>query len=130
MKLGKQGHLVQMIFTHVLKKKKTKIVLSEQQANILRETLDTSIIPQIWKKANTPIFKKWDKSVISNYRPISLTSLVGQVFEYLIANHIYDHLERYTLINGFQFMKGKSCLFFCKFIRKSAMLLTKTITMM
>ena len=40
---------------------------------IYSNILSTSIYPDIWKLANvTPIFKKGDKQLITNYRPISL----------------------------------------------------------
>ena len=40
---------------------------------IFTNILTTSIYPTIWKLANvTPVFKKGDKQLIKNYRPISL----------------------------------------------------------
>ncbi len=66
-----------------------------------------------WKVANvTPILKKGDKSATSNYRPISLTSVVGKMLESIIARGIWGHLKKHNLIHDSQhgFMKGKSCL--------------------
>ena len=40
---------------------------------IYKNILSTSVFPDIWKLANvTPIFKKEDKQLVKNYRPISL----------------------------------------------------------
>ena len=53
----------------------------------------------MWKLANvTPIFKKGDKQLIKNYRPISLLPICGKVFEKIIFNNLYNHLTRYNLI--------------------------------
>ena len=53
----------------------------------------------MWKLANvTPIFKKGDKQLIKNYRPISLLPICGKAFEKLIFNNLYNHLTRYNLI--------------------------------
>ena len=39
----------------------------------------------IWKLANvTPVFKKDDKQLITNYRPISLLPVCGEIFEKII----------------------------------------------
>ena len=57
---------------------------------IFRNILLTSIYPDIWKLANvTPIFKKCDKQLIKNYRPISLLLICGKVFENIIFNNLY-----------------------------------------
>ena len=99
------------IFPRVLKE--ARDVVSEPLANIFRKSLDTGVVPSIWKKANVvPIFKKGDKTDMSNYRPISLTSVVGKLFESIIAKNIRDHLDKHNLIKGSQhdFVKGKSCL--------------------
>jgi hypothetical protein len=48
-------------------------------------SLSKSEFPTQWKIASVlPLFKKGDKSLISNYRPISLLSAVGKVFERIV----------------------------------------------
>ena len=49
---------------------------------IFGNILSTDTYPDIWKFANvTPIFKKGDKQLIENYRPISLLPLCGKILE-------------------------------------------------
>ena len=44
---------------------------------IFNESLESSEIPDEWKKGKiTAFFKKGSKKVASNYRPVSLTSIV------------------------------------------------------
>ena len=48
----------------------------------------------MWKLANViPIFKKGDKQLIKNYRPISLLPICGKMFE-----KIYNYLNGNNLI--------------------------------
>ena len=64
-------------------------------SNILR----TSCFPSMWKLANvTPVFKKNDKQLIKNYRPISLLPLLSKIFEKILFNKIYEHLTKNNLI--------------------------------
>jgi len=76
-------------------------------------SLNTGIVPQDWKDANvTPLHKKGSKDKPENYRPVSLTSIVGKMLESIIKDHITEHLDRFNLIESSQhgFTKGKSCL--------------------
>ena len=42
-----------------------------------------------------PVFKNVGKrSTAKNYRPVSLLSVVSKVFEKLVNNRIFDHLEK------------------------------------
>ena len=82
-------------------------------AMIFQSSLDSSVVPEGWKQANVvPIFKKGQKSKAGNYRPVSLTSQVGKIFESIIRDAINKHFDTYDLINDSQhgFSKGKSCL--------------------
>ena len=99
------------VYPRVLKE--CKEVISEALVSVFRKSLDSSKVPLMWRQANVvPIFKKGDKSLTANYRPVSLTSIVGKILESVIARNIRNHLERHNLINESQhgFTKGKSCL--------------------
>ena len=48
---------------------------------------DSGKIPSVWKNAYvTALHKKEDKSMASNYRPISLTCILAKVFEKILRN--------------------------------------------
>ena len=46
----------------------------------------------------TPIFKKDDKQLINNYRPISLLPICGKILENIIFNNLYTYLHTNNLI--------------------------------
>ena len=56
------------------------------------------------------LFKKGDKSLISNYRPISLLSAVDKVFERIVFKEVFNHLISNNLLYKFQsgFIPGHS----------------------
>jgi len=64
---------------------------------IYRKSLESGIVPGDWKKANvTPIFKKGDKSLSSNYSPVILTSQVCKVLE----EYVMEHIKHTTLLKN------------------------------
>ena len=66
---------------------------------IFSNILSTSIYPDLWKLANvTPIFKKGDKQLIKNYRPISLLPICGKILEKIIFSNLYNYLHLNGLI--------------------------------
>lgn len=70
-------------------------------------------IPQDWKEAVVvAIHKGGSKSSPSNYRPVSLTSVILKCLEKIIRNRICEHLIANNLIGAEQhgFVKKKSCL--------------------
>ena len=62
-------------------------------------------IPNEWKKAEIrPIYKrKGKKTEASNYRPVSLTSVIGKVFEKIVKNKLCNHLTENKLLSKHQF---------------------------
>ena len=79
---------------------------------IFDNILKTGIFPDQWKEANvTPVHKKNDKQMISNYRPISLLPILAKVFERIIFKNLYNYLIHNNLITKNQsgFRPGDSC---------------------
>ena len=71
---GSDGISCQMLF-----------ICDETVVLIFRNILETSIYPDVWKLTNvTPIFKKGNKQLIRNYRPISLLPICGKIFEKIV----------------------------------------------
>jgi hypothetical protein len=58
-------------------------------ARLLEITLNNATIPSGWKKAIVvPIYKGGDRLVVTNYRPISLTSVVCKQMEHVIGGYL------------------------------------------
>ena len=65
------------------------------------------------KKANVvPVHKKGDKQVLKTYRPVSLLSICGKIFERLIYNNLFEYFIENDLISQNQsgFKPGDSCI--------------------
>ena len=80
---------------------------------IFKLSLRKSTVPDDWKVANiTPIHKSGSVKLVSNYRPISLTSIVSKLLEKLLKAAIMKHVMENELLNSSQhgFMAKKSCL--------------------
>ena len=79
---------------------------------IFQKSLDSGIIPSDWREANiSPIFKKGDRSVPSNYRPVSITSICCKLIEHIIFSNIMDHYNQHHILTEAQhgFRPGRSC---------------------
>jgi len=73
-------------------------------SDIFRLSLDSGILPHSWKVSHiTPVFKKGDKTIAANYRPISITSAICRVLERIILNSLLIHLEENKIISESQF---------------------------
>jgi len=73
--------------------KETAQTVSGPLARIFRKSVMNGRLPQDWKMGTViPIFKKGDKRLPGNYRPVSLTSVPCKVLESLIRDQLMDHL--------------------------------------
>jgi len=91
--------------------KKCYLELSPVFSRLFRLSLKAGVFPTVWKTAHVvPIHKKGDRSCVSNYRPISITSCISKVFESIINEHVLDHIEKNNLISDSQygFRKARS----------------------
>ena len=68
---------------------------------LFQKSLDTGEIPNTWKTANVlPAFKKGDRKLPSNYRPISLTPVICKLLESVIRDKVFDYLLRNNLLTN------------------------------
>ena len=77
--------------------------LAPALAIIFNRSITDNNIPNNWKKARIiPKYKSGDKSRITNYRPISITSAVCKILERLIMHCITNHLFDNDMFSPFQ----------------------------
>ena len=87
-------------------------VLKYPLKKLFSRCMERGKVPETWKTGHvTPIFKKGKKLDPSNYRPISLTSIVCKTVESLVRHEIMQHLLANELLSRHQhgFMMGRSC---------------------
>ena len=78
---------------------------------IFNATLTKGTIPDIWKQGNiSAIHKKGDKRQASNYRPVSLTSVVCKLQESILRDNIIAHMKKHNMFskNQYGFVSGRS----------------------
>ena len=78
---------------------------------IFNKSMIMGKLPDVWKKSIISlIFKKGDKSVYANYRPVALTSVACKIMESVLRDYILAYLTKYKLINKCQhgFLKNHS----------------------
>ena len=88
-------------------------VLGEPLAILYTKLMEQRAVPDIWLKSFVcPIFKKGTKSDPGNYRPVSLTCVVGKVMESILVDALISHMVSNKLLRASQhgFLPGKSTL--------------------
>ena len=92
---------------------KIKDIIAHPLQLMFNRSLEVNEVPLDWKRANvTPIFKKGNKCLVENYRPISLTVIFGKVMEKILKKKIEKFASENNIIKNTQhgFTKGRSCL--------------------
>ena len=80
---------------------------------IFQKSYEESCLPIAWKEAHiTPIHKKGKKVVTGNYRPVSLTSIIGKMMESIVRDRLVKHMTEHDLFCDAQhgFVPGRSCM--------------------
>ena len=88
-------------------------IISRPLTMLFNMSLSQAQLPRDWKDAIvSPIFKDGQRRIVSNYRPVSLTSIVVKLLEKLIRAKLLSHIDSYNLLTPEQhgFRNKHSCL--------------------
>jgi hypothetical protein len=84
------------ISSKLLKTIKTELVKS--LTLIINQSINTGIFPSKLKLAKViPIYKKDDKALLNNYRPISLLPAISKIFEKVMHNQLHNYFKLNSL---------------------------------
>ena len=74
-------------------------------AELFNKCLKESCFPDCWKISTViPVFKNvGERPKVKNYGPVSFPSVVSKVFEKLVNNRIFDHLEKCVPFTDFPY---------------------------
>jgi hypothetical protein len=87
-------------------------VLAGPLTSLFQNSLDKGAVPADWKSAIVcPVFKKGERYLPQNYRPISLTCVLIKVMEHIITSRLMNFAETQDLFYKHQhgFHKNRSC---------------------
>ena len=89
--------------------KKCAYSLCRPLHHLFATSLSNHNIPSEWRiHVITPVHKSGDKSLVNNYRPISLLSNTSKILERLIYNKVTCHVSRFMSSQQFGFLKNRS----------------------
>ena len=84
--------------------KTLKNEISRPLTYIINKSIETSSYPTSWKISRCfPLYKKNEKKLINNYRPISLQNCLSKVLEKTVKKQVVDYLETNNLLPENQF---------------------------
>ncbi len=79
-------------------------VINKPLSLIINQSLSTGIFPAELKLSRVkPLFKKGDKCLLSNYRPISLLPSISKLFEYVVLDQLLCYMKLNNLLCCEQF---------------------------
>ncbi|CAG9133443.1 unnamed protein product [Plutella xylostella] len=87
------------------------IAILEQLQRLFNSVLHNGITPEAWSESVVVLFfKKGDKTLLKNYRPISLLSHVYKLFSRVITNRLAQKLDEFQPPEQAGFRKGFSTI--------------------
>ena len=99
------------MFYHVIMQAYVLQQISSPLIRIFNLSITSGMVPVELRIARVvPLFKAGDKSIFSNYRPISLLPSFSEILEKLVYNRLIDYLSKYKILsdNQFGFRKNHS----------------------
>jgi hypothetical protein len=88
----------------------SKSIIAPQITSILNMSIDQSVFPDKLKKAQvTPLYKKNDPLLKTNYRPVSVLCIFSKIFEKILEQQLSDFFE--NIFNPYlcAFRRGHGC---------------------
>ena len=85
--------------------------LCEPLYTLFTTSYNSGRLPADWRSANiSPIYKKGNKKEPTNYRPVSLTSVICKVMESIVRDIVMDNFLSCDFFsdNQYGFIKGRS----------------------
>lgn len=74
--------------------KNYKLILCKPLTHLINLSITNSYFPSSWKAAVvTPILKTGDRTLTSNYRPISILPIVSKITEKVVCDQLVSHLN-------------------------------------
>jgi len=66
---------------------------------VINKSISSGVFPHIWKRSRTvPIHKKGDKTLVSNYRPVSCLPAASKVLERVVLTQLETFVEKNQLL--------------------------------
>lgn len=91
--------------------KRCATVIAPSLAALFNLSLNQGKVPSEWKMANVvPIPKKNDPHDVTNYRPVSLLSIVSKVLEHVIFANVSNFVKSYLYDLQHGFRPNRSCV--------------------
>ena len=93
--------------------KECALELTYPLSHLFNISLKSGQVPDSWCCANiTPVFKKGERCMLRNYRPVALTSVIRKLLEQIVVASANEHIHTFGLLNPNQhgFTQNRSCV--------------------
>jgi hypothetical protein len=88
----------------------SKSIIAPQITSILNMSIDQNVFPDKLKKAQvTPLYKKNDPLLKTNYRPVNVLCIFSKIFEKILEQQLSDFFEKKFNPYLCAFRRGHGC---------------------